>query len=394
MPPNFGQPPFGQTPHGQPPYGPPPGGFGGPPPYGRPPRKRRWPLFLGLALALLLVAGIAVTGWLYATGRFGIGPLSAADKDAVSTIVDGVEAPEWADEDQRECAVDDLIHESRSGELEARGLIERDGDDWTYTGEWESADATTYFEKLLDCSDDWADQVGEMWELDDTDCLEDIGTSTLGAYFAAELLTLSDGDSDQGAAEGRDEAIGELDECYVETPAAPQATAKPGYRAVVFTFEDPAPSSGEVVINTGGAGSWTPLSGPTVEVDTEQGGQRGCVEAQAVATYPWGTTSESLDEFCGKSKPKRIWWKRGKTCTVSPGCVAWELHYEGFKDFASITARYTSNGGNCMAVSGSCSDTITAAPGGRGRLVTWTFPASYDGAFVARVGNLRTRTGN
>lgn len=400
-PPPYAQPPYAQPPSaptqfGQPPYGPPPGGYGAPPSYGRPPRKRRWPLFLGLGLALLLVAGVAVTGWLYFTGRFGIGPLSASDKDAASTIVDGVEVPEWADRDQVECAVDGLVHESRSGELEERGLIERDtGGGWIYTGEWQVADATSYSEKLLDCSDDWADQIGKTWELDDTDCLDDIGTDTVGAYFAQESLTLSDADSDDSAEKGHAKAIKELDACYVETPAVPKATAKAAYRAVDFTFaEQPDAANGKVVINTGGPGSWTPLSGTSVEIDTEQGDSQACVQAQAVATYPWGTTSESQARFCGKSQPKRIWWKRAKKCTAAPGCVAWELHYEGFKDFASITARYTSNGGNCLAVSGSCSDTVTVVPGGRGRLVTWSFPRSYDGAFVAKVGKLKTRIRN
>lgn len=337
--------------------------------------------------------GVAVTGWLYFSGRFGIGPLSAADKDAVAAITDGLDAPEWANEDDVECAVDDLIHESRSGELEKRGLIERETGGWIYTGEWEVADATAFFENLLDCSDDWADEVGETWQLEDTDCLEDIGTSTVGAFFARDLLTLSDKDSDDSAEKGHAKAIEELDSCYAEAPAAPTATAKPAYRAVSFTFGEPAATNGEVVINTGGPGSWTPLSGRSVSVDTGEGGKSGCVEAQAVVTYPWGTTSESEQKSCGTSKPKRIWWKRAK-CTTSPGCYAWQLHYEGFKDYTSITARYTSNGGNCMAVSGTCSDTIITQGGGRGRLVTWSFPSSYNGTFVARIGKLKARIRN
>lgn len=392
-PPPYGQPTYAPAQFAQPPYGPPPGGFGGTPPYGRPPRKRRWPLFLGLALALLLVIGVAVTGWLYFSGRFGIGPLSAADKDAVAAISDDVEAPEWADEDDVACAVDELVHESRSGELEKRGLIERDTGGWTYTGEWEVADATSYSEKLLDCTDDWADQVGETWQLEDTDCLEEIGTSTIGAYVARETLTLSDKDSDDSAEKGHAKAIEELDSCYAETPAAPKATAKPAYRAVSFTFEEPEAANGEVVINTGGPGSWTPLSGNSDSVSTEEGGKRGCVEAQTVVTYPWGTTTEAQERTCGTSKPKRIWWKRAK-CTATPGCYAWQLRYEGFKDYTSITARYTSNGGDCMAVSGACSDTVVTQSGGRGRLVTWSFPSSYDGAFVARIGKLSARIKN
>ena len=129
-----GPPPQG-PPHGPPPYGPFPGygGFGPPPP-----RRSRLGPIIGAALALVLVIGLGVTGWLYATGRFGFGPLSAADKAAARAIVDGVERPAWAGEADTECAVDDLVHEHRSDGLESRGLVEREGTDWTYTGEWRS----------------------------------------------------------------------------------------------------------------------------------------------------------------------------------------------------------------------------------------------------------------
>ena len=66
---------------------------------------------------MLLVAGLSVTAWAYFTGRLGVGPLSTKDKAAVSAIADGVEAPEWTDADARECAADELVHESRSAEL-------------------------------------------------------------------------------------------------------------------------------------------------------------------------------------------------------------------------------------------------------------------------------------
>ena len=65
----------------------------------------------------------------------------------------------------------------------------------------------------------------------------------------------------------------------------------------------------------------------------------GHVEAEAVASYPWGSTAAAQDTFCGKSEPKRIWWKKAKTCTLSPGCVGWELRYEGFADYSEITIK-------------------------------------------------------
>ncbi|TWH04858.1 hypothetical protein L615_000100000130 [Nocardioides sp. J9] len=334
--------------------------------------------------------GLGVGGFLYFTGRLGIGPLSAADKDAAKAIAAGVEKPAWASNGDVDCAVDELLHEHRSGDLEERGLVERSGDTWTYTGEWKRADANTYYESLLDCSGNWAKQVGDEWDLEDTDCLDDIGAGTMAAWFAQDSLELSDGED--AAEEDRAEAVEALDECYLKTPPPPKATARAAYRAVEFTFTNSA-SAGDVVINTGGPGSWTPLKGQKVKIDTDEGGARGCVEAQAVTTYPWGSEAEAVDEFCGTSKPKRIWWKK-KRCTTEPGCYAFQLHYEGFRDFESITASYTSNGGDCMAVSGRCSDTVTAAIGGRGTVVTWSFPGSYQGNFVARVGKLKSRLPN
>lgn len=409
MPPRWnpgGQPPPPYQPQGTPPpgWGAPPQGPGGPPPgapggyggYGGPPppRKRRTGLILASLLALALVMGLGVAGWFYFTGRFGIGPLSAADKDAASAVVDGVEKPAWAGDDDVECAVDDLVHEHRAKGLEKRGVVEKDGDSWSYTGEWRGDDAAAYYESLLDCSDDWAEKVGEEWKLSDTGCLEDIDTETIGAYFARDSLTLASGE--ESVEKDSTKAVEELDECYLEEPAAPEAKAAPAYRAVAFTFETPEePKAGELVISTGGAGSWTPLSGTSVEVETEEGGAKGCVQAQAATTYPWGSTAESETEICGTAKPKRIWWQRPKKkCTVQAGCYSFQLHYEGFKDFAAITARYTSNGGNCDAVSGSCSDTITAVPGGRGTIVTWSFPGSYRGTFVAKVGALKAKIPN
>lgn len=378
---------------GFPPYGPPPGfgGPGGPGFGGPPPRKSRVGLIVGSLLALVLVAGLAVSGFLYFTGRLGFGPLSAADKAAAKAIAGGVEKPAWASDGDVDCAVDELVHEHRSNELEKRGLVERNGDDWDYTGEWRGDDATAYYESLLDCTGDWAKQVGAEWKLDDTECLGDIDTATMAAWFAQDSLTLADGED--SAEEDRTKAVEELDACYLKTPPAPEATAKPGYRSVEFTFADTS-AEGDVTINTGGPGSWTPLTGPTVSIETGEGGERGCVDAQAVTTYPWGSTAEAVDQFCGTAKPKRIWWKKKARCTIEPGCYSYVLHYEGFKDFASITARYTSNGGDCLATSGRCSDTITAAIGGRGTVVTWSFPGSYRGTFIARVGNLKSRLPN
>ena len=349
-------------------------------------------MFTGIGVALALVLGLGVFGFLYFTGRLGFGPLSGADKDAVTTIAKEVDAPKWLDKDQRECAADELVHESRSKDLEKRGLIDRKGDDWEYTGEWTSDDAASYFEKALECSDDWPKQVGKEWDLEDTDCLEKVGSDQVGAFFANESLDLKD-KKDDGLEEDSDEAVKALDKCYSKEPAAPEATAAPGYRAVTFTFTEP--ESDNVSIEVNRDGSWSTVSGGTVDIDTEEGGAAGCVEARAVTEYPWGTTAMSEDEFCGKAQPKKLYWQKAKSCTAAPGCVAWVLHYEGFKSYEFITANYTNNGGDCNSQSGNCSTRAFDSKGeGKGTIVTWSFPGGYQGNFVAKVGALRAKIPN
>ena len=334
-------------------------------------------------LAVLLVSGLSVTAWAYFTGRFGIGPLSAKDKAAVSAIADGVEAPEWADADARECAADELVHETRSAELEKRGLIDADGDDWTYTGEWRYPDATTYVEALLDCSDDWAEQVGDEWELESTDCLADIGVSTMAGYFVAETLTLSEGQED--ADEGRADAVSALDECYVADPPEPSAKARSAYRAVVFAFDDLGPEAGTATLEVRDDGAWKPVDGRTHAVDTDAGGRKGCVDARVEATFPWGTTSATDKRFCGRSKPARIWWVRAKKCTYTAGCTTWDLRYEGFASFDSENVRLFENGGDCNSESGQCEHTFLTSATGRGVAVSWSVYPGYSERFEARI---------
>jgi len=390
-------------PPGPPPSGPPPGWgprggtpyFGGPPgppyfggPPGPPPGRRgpRWGIIAALGIALVLVAGASVSAWAYATGRFGIGPLSAEDKAAVTAIAEGVEGPEWADADQRECAADELVHDTRSPDLEKHGLIEPEGDGWTYTGEWRLQEATTYVEAVLDCSDDWAAQVGEGWNLEDTDCLEDLGTATVAGYFVAETFSITSGEDD--AQEGRDEAVAGLDECYVADPPAPRAKSRPAYRAVSFTFKDPESDTGKATLRIREAGGWAPIDGRKHTVSTPSGGRKGCVEAQVETTYPWGSSSSADKRFCGKSKPARIWWVRAKSCTYTPGCTKWDLHYEGLESFQTPTVRLLENGGDCNSESGECSQTFFTSGEGRGTAISWSVYPGYDEHFEARVGRM------
>jgi len=343
-------------------------------------------------LAVLLVAGLSVTAWAYFTGRFGVGPLSAKDKAAASAIADGVEAPGWADTDARECAADELVHETRSAELKKRGVIEADGDGWTYTGEWQFSDATTYAEALLDCSDDWAEQIGDEWELESSDCLADIGASTMAGFVVAENLTLAEGQEE--ADEGRAEAVSALDECYVADPPEPSAKSRPGYRSVVFKFDDLGPEAGKATLQVRDDGAWKPLDGNTQSVDTDAGGRKGCIDAQVEATFPWGTSSVTNKRFCGTSKPPRIWWVRAKNCSYTAGCTTWDLRYEGFSSYSSESVQLFENGGDCNSESGQCKHTFLTGATGRGLAVSWSVYPGYTERFEARIRKMTAQLPN
>lgn len=337
-----------------------------------------------IVVAVLLVAGLGIGGWAYATGRLGVGPLSGADRDAADVIAAEVEGPAWADADQRSCATDELVHQTRSGDLEQAGVIDRDGDSWTYVGTWPAGLATSYVDAVLDCSDDWGAQLGSALGVGDPSCLEDIDRSTLAEYLAADTLDLADSaDTDQA----REEAVGRLDDCYATDPRAPRGKAEAAYRAVRFRFTPPHVADAEVAIEVKRPGGKAkPLHGATYKLDTDAGGQKGCVVAETVATYAWGTTRTARQRVCGSSDPPRIWWTTSTDCQDSGPC--WDLRYEGWADGAPITFTLRQNGGSCMSVSGECTHTTHAQYGGRGVLVTWSAFDGWHEHFTATVGRL------
>jgi hypothetical protein len=380
-----------------PPYGPPggPGGPGGPGPYGPPPGGKKSPvkLIIAAALALVLVVGIALSAFLFLTGRLGFGPLSAKDKEAASVIADNVEGPEWTDEAMLQCGAEHLLGEKRSGDLSTTGLIEEDGDSWSYDGsQWTEGDATTFYEGVLDCSDDWAGDVGRIWELDDTDCMEDVGVSTMAAYFAGDTLAgQSSEDSEEepatdpeDAEEMKTDAVEGLDECYVADAPEPEAEAKSAYRAVRFTFSEVDAEGADFVISVNDDSSWQEIDGTTYELDTGEGGVEGCIDAKVGAEYPWGTVSESESEFCGKSAPKKFFWKKLKNCQADGNCVSYSLRYAGFESDQFYTVTYTHNGGDCLSTRGECTIYRQVSATGRGTSQTWSFPNDYNGRFVAK----------
>lgn len=382
-------------PSGPPPLGPPPTWIpGGAPPPPPPERRSRTRTVLLAALALVLVGGLAAGGWAYRTGRLGIGPLSATDKDAAAAIAGNVEGPEWADDEQRACAAERLLRERRADDLQQAGVIERDGDDWRYTGTWPAADATAYAGALLDCSEDWPGQLGQAWVLDDTDCLAGLERTSVAELVAGTTLTLADVDADEPGflTDARDG----LDDCYASAAPRPEAETRSGYRSVAFRFVRPEVPGAEVALHVRPAGAERSreLQRPTYRLDTGWGGRRGCVRAAVVATYPWGSTRTSERRFCGKSEPRRVWWAPREDCAGSPPCRSWELRYEGWPGRSWITARLVEDGGRCTSVSGRCRIRLVTPRSGRGVIIIWSAFPGWDAEFVAEVGPFKARLPN
>lgn len=345
------------------------------------------------SLALVLVGGLAVGAWAYSTGRLGIGPLSATDKDAAAAIAREVEGPDWADDDQRACAAERLLRDRRAGALEQAGVIERDGGEWRYTGTWPTSDATAYAGALLDCSDDWHAQLGEVWALDDTECLAGLRRADVAGLVAGTTLTLADADD---SADALTSARDGLDDCYASSAPRPEAEVRPGYRSVVFRFGRPEVPGAEVAVHVGPAASerTRELRRSSYRLDTGRGGRKGCVRATVVATYPWGSTRTSAKRFCGKAEPQRVWWEPRQDCAGDPPCRSWDLHYEGWAGRSWITARLVEDGGRCTSVSGSCRVQLVTPKSGRGVIIIWSAFPGWDAEFVAEVGPFSARLPN
>ena len=302
--------------HGRPPSGGPPY-LGGPPPGPPPaPRRRRWPI--------IWPACSRCCWWPVSRSPRGPTspalrdrPLSAKDKAAVSAIADGVEPPSGRTPTLARCAADELVHETRSAELEKRGPIDADGDGWTYSGEWRYPDAMSYVEALLDCSDDWAEQIGTS------------GSSRAPTAWPTSAPRRWPGTSSRRRSRSprvrkrrtraAPSAVSALDECYVADPPEPSAKARSAYRAVVFAFDDLGPRGGRRHARGPGRRPTGSRRRPRrMPWTTDAGGRKGCVDARVEATFPWGTTSATDKRFCGRSKPARIWWVRREELHRTP----------------------------------------------------------------------------
>ncbi|MEP9384132.1 hypothetical protein [Nocardioides sp. KR10-350] len=369
---------------GQPP---PPGGLyatqGLPYAAGPPPRKRRTRLIvLAAALAVVLIAAAAMT-WAYFSGRLGIGPLSGDDKAVAAVVADGVDAPDWADDEQVSCASDKLLHQRRAGDLQDDGVVIPDKGaerGWRYTGRWTSEDAHDLVEGLLDCTDDWADEVGSAWHLSSTSCLDDVGASSIAGVIADDALR----PTDDGLDDDNDRTADALDKCYAADPEKPKGRVVPGYRSVQFNVATPTAENGVAELRAGAKVVHKSENATSYSVETDAGGERACLRARSVVTYGWGTSRTSESQLCGRSKPPRIWWAKEKSCTEAPGCIAYQLHVEGFTPYDDLKVHNVTDGNfNCGS---SCDKTIEVEYDGRGVGNGWYFTFTPHGTMTAKVG--------
>lgn len=356
----MGPPPAGPPPMGPPPMGPPPGRGYPPVP---PPRRTPWGWIIGGGTALVLVVALGIGGWAFGTGRLGFGPLSAKDKAAASAIADGVKGPSWADSAQRSCAATKLLHHRRSKALAASGLITPDGAGWTFTGSWQAADAQTYADGLLACSDDWEKQVGDQWGLGDTGCLDQVGRTQVAAVLVTTELHVDGAD----ARSAHDSASAALDQCYGTGVAKPTGTAAPAYRAVRFSFDLPTAANARTSLTVEGPDGEDTVNGTTYLAAAQQGGARVCIRATLSATYGWGSTVTSTTRVCGHAKPRRLWWARLPHCSEYAGCVTWALYPAGFRTgIERLTFNGSGGRNDCPFVSGICTRSVLIGSNGRG----------------------------
>lgn len=387
-----GGPPPGPPPGGPPPGGP-PGGYSFPPP---PPKKSRKKLVIALATVLVLLLGGGTFAFLFFSGKLGIGPLSSADKDAAETVAAGIDAPSWTGSADVECAAENLLQQTRSGALSDHGTIEKSESaetGWTYTGDWTAADATTFTEGLLDCTEDWTAAVGEEWSLEDTSCLADIDSEQIAGYFASDLT------EDGGIAAAKEEAVAALDECYASDPEKPSAKSSKRYRSVKFdvSASTKVENATATLQSRAENGRWSEVNGGAVTVETDEGGVRTCVDLRVRAEYAWGTERSAEAKACGKSKPKRVWWSKLKKCDPPSAwpsgrpCNTWELKVAGFDSYDSVTARLTRNGGACGSSGGQCKSTSTTDGDGRGVVVSWTDNPKPEPGLIAHVDGMKAK---
>jgi hypothetical protein len=165
---------------------------------------------------------------------------------------------------------------------------------------------------------------------------------------------------------------------------------------VRFSFTRPEADSGETQLKVKDDGEWRTVSGTTYTLDTDEGGDRGCVTARAVTTYGWGTTTKAQDKVCGTAKPPSIWWTKDATCAskwqsyYGGACTTWSLHYKGLQPFKTYTLKLSQNGGSCGDINGNCTLSPSSyTSDGRGVWSqVWSAPAGWHEHFEARIGKM------
>lgn len=342
----------------------------------------------GAAAVVLLVIVGAFTSW------FGLGGLHGDDKAAATAIAGGVPRPEWASKDTVSCASESLVKKESAETLRQHGVVKNSGGAWSYTGTWPADDATAFTSGLLDCSDDWATDIGDAWSVGDSRCMSDnVDEDAMSGLLAVDLLQPSD-PGKAGTEKGK--AVKALDSCYAKATAE-GATTKPapGYLAVDFAFDVPRTPGGKVAISVQkkGASTWEDVKGSSYQMPVTDGGAQGCVTVRTTVTYAWGTTKSATAPSCGQSQPKKLVWQTEDKCgspqlaKLAGGCNSWLLTYEGFAPGKPFTVKLTKNGGKCDKTA-QCTYKQTPDNTGKGAVVRWSAPKNWHDRFVAKTGDL------
>lgn len=346
---------------------------------------------LVVALAAVVVFG-GSTAWAYFSGT--IGPLRGDQRQAADALAGADDAPRWARKGQMRCAAEHLVRTQGLPAIAAAGVLTGDEGRYSYSGRWPSALAVRWYQAMLGCAGTgpsaWGSQVASAWSLGDGKCLDDLGSSRISGVLAANGVAVTD-----DALAGRNKAtIDRLDTCYAHQPAAPMATATPGYREVGLVVTRPAVADGTPLLQVTGADPTKETSASQIfRLPVARGGAQACVSARTQVTYAWGTVRVGAPtRLCGRAEPATLAWdKVAQPCRKGVKKCAYEaLSVEGLASKQRATVTYTMSGDFlCPNRKRTCKVKVTADATGRTRAPMIDVTGKRTGHIVARIGTLK-----
>jgi serine/threonine protein kinase len=181
------------------------------------------------------------------------------------------------------------------------------------------------------------------------------------------------------------------------TPGAPKVTARPGYRSVVFrTLAPRSPEDVRQRVEVNAGNGWREARRMTIT--TEQGGDRGCIQARTVAYDDTGR-EEPGDPVrsCGRAQPRTAALVRvpGACSDFQNGitypCQWYGLRLAGFSDGATPTALVRQEGATQPCTTASCERRVTISDGGRTFLPHYFKILTDSGFYVLDVDGVTSR---